>query len=106
MIPLVMIMHIFRIESMLSSFRVVGGSVGIGAGAIVYLLGVSPTSTSNDCNSRSDTSTSTNWLEVPARFLRSLTKFSGSLLMEASVMVPMSGGVHAGHHSPLKIERG
>jgi len=101
MILLVMMMHIFSMESVLSSCRVVGEDVSIiGVGVIVNLAGTSPSTTLNDSTSRSDTSTSEKRLEVPARSLRSLTNPSGSLLMEASAMVPRSGGVHAGPLSP------
>ena len=84
----------------------VGGDVdvGIGVGVIVNLAGASPSTILNDCTFlRSDTSTSENRLEVPARSLRFLTNPSGSLLMESSAMVPRSGGVHAGPPSPSKI---
>ena len=85
----------------------VGGDVdvGIGVGVIVNLAGASPSTILNDCTFlRSDTSTSENRLEVPARSLRSLTNPVGSLLMESSAMVPRLGGVHVGSPSPSKIE--
>ena len=79
--------------------------VGIGVAVIVNLAGASPSTTLNDSTSRSDASTSEKRLEVPARSLRSLTNPVGSLLMEASAMVPRSGGVHAGPPSPSKIKK-